>query len=405
MRTISIWVLSLLLAACGGESSSPDTADADTGTADSTLTDPVVTDPVVPEILSVVNAFNKEGEILTISSIANTVPVAASSAQANFTILASAAIPSERYIARFMVNKMTAFPGLQINDPILLPKSGLMEFVVNKQDDGTAYFTDVKLLHLSFPDKVDDVLKQNLTFLQRLESSYAEDTANQYVPDITRASELDLTLTSAGYSATGNHLSIVKATASERLVHMNMDFDDATNAKYFNDFKDMIVCFSNDFTTFAGGGENIIIIGQKVSDAGVLDISNADFNKTWHSVSFKTTVSGISDMQFSVMESLGAATTGLGEGLFSFEGENSQEGYFDGQSLVNDAKSGYILFGYGDGSEGTAPLLVERASQVVGNSTPIHGAFLIAPNKQTAVGYDIVKRRFLAMELAPTLTE
>lgn len=406
MQKLSILMLSLLLIACGGDSKSSDKEEADISNVDigTPTTDPVVPEEVVPEAVPVVNAFNKEGDILTINSIANTVPVAASSAEAKFSILAEA-VTRERYVARFMVNKMTAFPGLGLNTPILLPKSGLVEFVVNKHDDGTAYFTDVKLLHLSFPNKVDDLLGENLSLLQRLESNYSQNSGTQYVPDITRTSELDLTLTSTAYSALSNHLRIVKATANERLVHINMDFDSATNTKYFDDFKDMIVCFSNDFTTFAGGGKNVIIIGQKVSSVGVSEITNADFNKTWHSVSFNTTVSGISDIQYSTMKLLGTATTGLGQGLLSFEGENNEEGYFDGQALVNDSKSGYILFGYGDGSEGTAPLLVQRSSQIPGKTTPIHGAFLVAPDKKTAVGYDIIKKRFLAMELAPTPIE
>lgn len=226
--------------------------------------------------------------------------------------------------------------------------SGAVKFQIIKSSDSAVYFSNFSLIHLSkassFSTKVDLV-----------------------------TDEKNLNVTAQHNSST-NFVSIASATS--RFVKFSIDFG---NNDYFGDVSNAGVIFSSDYSTMAGGDDSFIFIAQKTES--MADVTEGALSGNWKVINFFV-AAGVPVISSTSTVAVGGSG---GSGFTAFTGINSKSGKFGGELALNDPVSAFFLYGYG----------VDGSTTAAG---PIHGVFLVAPDKSLAVGYDIDSKLYFAAE-------
>lgn len=225
---------------------------------------------------------------------------------------------------------------------------GAIHFTINKQDNSSAYFSDFYL------------------------DSFARlDTFTSSTSIVSSSENLNI---SVGYGSSTNSVTISSSTS--RFVDMNMDFGNNT---HFGDVVNAGVVFSSDLSTMVGGDDDtFFFIAQKASSQPASSIANV--KASWSIFNF--TVSAGGTIYADSTSSVSVSGTG-GNGYTAFTGNNSVNGYFDGEISLADSPSGLFIFGYGIGS-GTP------------TATAAAGLFLMSTDNRFVLGIDVTDGTYFA---------
>lgn len=228
--------------------------------------------------------------------------------------------------------------------------SGTFSFKLNKHSSTQAYFSDFS---------VDRLVQIN--------------SLSSVTPIIT--SPTDMTVNPA-YSASGNSVTISSST--KRFVSLKIDFGNNT---YFSDVPNAGVMFSNDLSTMVGGdNSSFFFIAQKATS--IPSVSISELVNSWGLVNFTVDGGGTIDIVSTSTVTVGG--TG-GNGLTAFKGQTPGVAAFQGEAALIDPVGGVLAFGFDDSTTGTPTAY-----------GPIHGVFLISPDKQYMLGLNADQGTYFA---------